>query len=259
MQNTIYNINCLFTFNNILSLLTKFWINEVIISKTYSKIWLTIIVNNKKNKSFTLINNLPFSTNSYTDVLIVLRQVFETSLIYDEHVLNNIVFKYHFEYKDDYKKYLDITNIFIHIILILIILILILSTLIMFLDIYQVYNIEYIDKEVFNYASEKIKHSNEFTCEAEINTKRCIFSPFIDLFNGTYTNFPSKFVDINENGLNELKFHLNELKSLLNNHQTITPYNETNSFMETILNYNNRLKDYETLVNDLVQIISKKP
>lgn len=253
MQKITYNnISSIFTFNTVWSLLTKFWINEVISKKEYSKIWLTIIVNNSNNKSFTLINNLPFSTKGYTDVLIVLRQVFDTNLFYKD-LLNNIVFKYHFEYKDDYKKDLYITNMYKHIILTLIILILILFTLIMCLDIYQIYNIECIDKEVLNYASDNIKHSHskEFTCEAEIYTKRFIFSPFIELFNGSYTNFPSKFVDINSSDLNELK-------SLLNN-QNIPRYNATNIFIKTILNYDNRIKDYESLVYDLVKIINSKP
>lgn len=251
MQNITYNnLSSRFTINTIWSLLTKFWISEVISQKEYSKIWLTIIVNNSQNKSFTLINNLPFSTNGYTDVLIVLRQVFKTSLFYDRDVLNNIVFIYHLECKDYYKNDLYIRNMFIYIILTLIILILILCTWIMFLDIYQIYNIENIDKEVFNYATEKIKHSHskEFTCEAEINTKRFLFSPFIELLNGNTTNFPSKFVDINSNDLNELK-------SLLNN-QNVMP-NQGTSLMKTMSTLNNRIQEYESLVYDLVEIIRR--
>lgn len=245
MQNLIYNnLNCQFTFNNIWSLLTKFWIKEILINKTYSKFWLTIIVNNSNKKSYTLINNLPFSTNGYTDILIVLRQVFETCLFYDRDVLNNIVFKYHFENKDDYKRELYITNIFIYIILTLILLMLILCTFVMFFDIYQIYNIEYIDKDVLNSVTENIKQSKVFN---DIN-KRFIFSPFIKLFNGNYTNFPSKFVDINSNDLNELK-------SLLNS-QNVLP-NQGTSLMKTMSTLNNRIQEYESLVYDLVEIIRR--
>jgi hypothetical protein len=111
----------------------------------------------------------------------------------------------------------------------------------MFIDIYQIYNIEYIDKEVLNFATEKIKHSKEFN---EIYTKRFIFSPFVELFNGNSTNFPSKFVDVNSSDLNELKY-------LLNNNNNIL-YNETNSIMKTLVNYHNRIKVYEALVDDLM-------
>lgn len=245
---TYNNLNSLFTFNNIWSLFTKFWINEVI-NKRYSKIWLTIKLINSNNKSFTLINNLPFSTNGYTDILIVLRQVFDTS-IYDRNILSSIIFKYHFEYKDDYKKYINITNIYIYIISTLIILILILCMSLLLFDVYQIYNIEYINKELFNSVTENIKysHSREYN---EIYTKRFIFSPFIELFNGNYTSFPSKFVDINST-------ELNELKCLLNN-ENITLNNETNSYIKDLLNYNIRIKEYESLVSDLVYIVSSKP
>jgi len=137
---------------------------------------------------------------------------------------------------------------FIYIFLTLIILILLLCTFIIFIEIYQIYNIEYIDKEVLNYANENIKHYKEFN---EIYTKRFIFSPFIELFNGNYTNFPSKFVDINSN-------NLNELKSLVYS-QNIIQYNETYSFMKTLLNQDNRIKEYESLISDLIEIIKSKP
>jgi hypothetical protein len=178
--------------------------------------------------------------------LIVLRQVFETSLFYDRDVLNNIVFKYHFENQDDYKRELHITKIFICIILTLILLMLILCTFVIFLSIYQTYNFEYIDKEILNFDTENLKQYKELN---EIKTKRFIFSPFVALFNGNYINFPSKFVDINSNDLNELKFHLNYYN---------ISYNETKSFMKTLLsNNNNRIEEYESLTNDLVQIILK--
>jgi hypothetical protein len=72
MKQTIYNLNCKFAFNNVCTELTKFWLNEIIELNT-SKIWLTVIVYNKKNKSYTLINNLPFNTLDYSDIAIVLK------------------------------------------------------------------------------------------------------------------------------------------------------------------------------------------
>lgn len=124
---------------------------------------------------------------------------------------------------------------------------LILCTFVMFFDIYQIYNIEYIDKDVLNSVTENIKQSKEFN---EINTKRFIFSPFVELFNGNYRHLPSKFLDINSNDLNELK-------SLLNN-QNVMPHQGT-SLMKTISTLNNRIREYEFLVYDLVEIIKSKP
>jgi hypothetical protein len=111
---TYNNINFRFTFNNIWSLLTKFLINEIISKKEYSKLLLTIVVIDSNNKSFTLINNLSFNINGYTDVLIIIKQFFETNIFNDQNILYSIVFKYYFEYKDDYKKSLYITNIYIY-------------------------------------------------------------------------------------------------------------------------------------------------
>lgn len=112
MQNLIYNnLNCVFTYNNIWSLFTKFLINEVISKRGYSKIWLTIIVSNSNGKSFTLIHNLPFNLSGYTDVLIVLKQIFDANHISNKDILDNIVFKFHFD-KDNFKKDLLVTNFF---------------------------------------------------------------------------------------------------------------------------------------------------
>jgi hypothetical protein len=249
MQKIIYNnINSRFTFNNIWSLLTKFWINEVLNKKEYTKIWLTIIVNNSNNKSFTLINNLPFNLNGYSDVLIVLRLVFKRiSIICDKDVINSIVFKYNFEYKDDYKWDLYITNILLYIFLILIIIISLLCTFIVFLILFQSYNIEYIDKEILNYAYESIKDYNckEFN---QVTSKRFIFSPFIDLLNGN-TNYPSRFVSTNLN-------YFNEFKPL---YYKDNMFEDNTSLLKTILRINNRLEEYESLVQDLMQIITSKP
>lgn len=234
MQFTTYsNIFVNFTYNNVWSLLTKFWINEVINKKGYSKIWLTIIVNNNKNKSFTLINNLPFNINDYTDVLIVLRQQFKTIYFYDNDVIDSIDFKYYLEFKDDdYKKDLYSTNIQICIFVLLILVLLICSLIVLWI-IFQTYNIEYIDEEILKYASKNIDYE-EFN---KTTYKRSIFSPFIELFDKK-NNFPSKFVDKN---LDEFKIWKSDDKS------------------DNNIIFLDKIQDYESLVDFLVNyIISQK-
>ena len=140
MQNLIYNnINSRFTYNTIWSLLTKFWINEIINKKSYSKIWLTITVYNHHNNSFTLIHNLPFNVDSYTDILIVIKQVFNTSFFNDKDILNTIVFKYYLESKDNYKRDLYITDLFIVISIILIVILLLFCLFIVYLELSSIH------------------------------------------------------------------------------------------------------------------------
>lgn len=247
MQNSIYNnINCKFTFNNIWSLFTKFWIDEIISKESYNKIWLTIVVTNSHNKSFTLINNLPFCINGYTDILIVLRQVFKTNIFYDNDVLNDITFKYYLESNNNYKKDLYVTNMFMYIFFTLIVLIL-LWTFVVLWWVYECYNIEYINEETLNYAYDNIKHYNckDFN---HTSTKRCIFSPFIELVNGN-NNFPNKFVDINLNYFFVLEYPKNQ--------DIIT--NNTPNLMKTVVGLNDRIEEYQSLVKDLVHIITSKP
>jgi hypothetical protein len=198
---------------------------------------LTIIVNNSNNKSFTLIHNLPFNVSGYTDILIVLKQVFEINIFYSRDMLDSIVFKYHFENENNYKRDLYITNLFMRISSIIITLILLLCTFIIFLEIYSINSIEYIDTEILNYAYESIKNSNyqEFN---EISSRRSIFTPFIELFNNY--NFPSKFVDRNLNSLGVLE--------PLNN-QDVTTMHKT-----VTLNFN-RIEAYQNLTRDLIPLM----
>jgi len=246
MQNLIYNnLNSRFTFNTILSLLTKFWINEVINKKVYSKIWLTITVYNSHNKSFTLINNLPFNINNYTDILIVIKQVFNTSFFNDRDILNTIVFKYHLETKNNYKRDLYITNILIFISIIIIILLLLLCIFIIYLETYSLYNIEYLDTEILNYANENLKNANY---KESTISKRFIFSPFVELFNGS-TNVSSNFVDKNFNYFYVLNYlgHCTDIQ--INSHSTI--------LSESIFKLYTQIEDYESLVSELLEDIHK--
>ena len=240
MQNLTYNnLYLRFTYKTIWSLLTKFWINEVIKKKSYVKIWLTITVYNSRNKSFTLINNLPFSTNSYTDVLIVLKQVFNTSIFNDQDILNRIIFKYHFEDRSNYKRYLYITNILICISSIIILVILLFCTLIIGIEIYSIYNIEYIDKEVLNNANESLKNIVNNN-ECNISLKRTFFSPFIELFNADYV--PSKFDNKHMNEIHVLK--------TISLNQEISTDTNTNCITRKLLNYYELRHQYLTKAID---------
>lgn len=240
MKNLTYNnINSSFTFNTILTLLTKFWIDEVINIKLYSKIWLTIIVYNSNDKSFTLINNLPFNINSYTDVLIVLKQVFNTSFFNDRDILNTIVFKYNFECKNNYKRDIYNTNMFIYISIIIIAIILLFCTFILYTEISSIYNTAYINEEILNYANEKIKNNNI--------PKPCIFSPFIGLFNAN--NEPSKFLALNDNYFWVENFSTYNQGVQMDLDETIS--------LKVLFELNNRLERSEILVNDLFGIINR--
>jgi hypothetical protein len=61
-----------------------------------------MIVDTKNNRSFRIIKNLPFNTQDYTDVVIVLKQNFTSSFFLrntysrQDNIVKNIVFKYHF-------------------------------------------------------------------------------------------------------------------------------------------------------------------
>ena len=240
MKNLTYNnINSSFTFNTILTLLTKFWIDEVINIKLYTKIWLTIIVYNSNDKSFTLINNLPFNINSYTDVLIVLKQVFNTSFFNDRDILNTIVFKYNFECKNNYKRDIYNTNMFIYISIIIIAIILLFCTFILYTEISSIYNAAYINEEILNYANEKIKNNNI--------PKPFIFSPFIELFNAN--NEPSKFLALNDNYFWVENFSTYNQGVQMDLDETISS--------KVIFELNNRLERSEILVNDLFGIINR--
>jgi len=246
MQNLIYNnINKNFTYNTLLFLLTQFWIDEILNKKFYSKIWLTIIVNNNKNKSFTLIKNLPIKISNFTYLLIALKQVFVTNIFNSSDILNTIVFKYHFE--EDYKRDLYITNIILYLSIIFIGIIFIFCIFIIFIEVSWIYNIQDLDQNVLNYTSENIKIINfkEFKVNS---TKQCIFSPLIELFN--VTNVPSRFVDIN---LSDIPL----IKHLFYNQDIISNPDISSNIIQKNLDADKRIKEYELLINDILMTKTK--
>lgn len=114
MQYIIYkNINANFTFENIYSHVNKYWTNEVINKKEYTKIWLTIIVFTKKNKKYKLINCLPFNTNNIWDILIVIKQnLNKISLCNRKDILQNITIKHRLDKNTYIPSKPSIFNIF---------------------------------------------------------------------------------------------------------------------------------------------------
>ena len=164
--------------------LTKFWLNEII-ELNSSKIWLTVIVYNKKNKSYTLINNLPFNILDYSDITIVLKQVFETkNLSNRKDLLNKIVFK--FNYVNNFK----LTWYIMYLIYIITILLMFIA-LIICLEASQ-FNYDLTSDEIFSTLNDKFE-STVVSETLNSVTKQCIFDPFIKLLNSTYY-FPSHFL-----------------------------------------------------------------
>lgn len=200
MKNLTYNnLNSNFSFENVCLELNKFWANENILNN--SKIWLSITVFNKQNKSITLINNLPFNTRDYTDINIVLKQVFETKAFSNrKDKINNIVFKYCLEdTKNSNNRYIIfVKDMLKYIIPMLIILYFILITYVVFFQIDQLYTFEEINEDILNISNHILK-SPEAGISVDINTKQCIFKPFITLFNksASCNHYPSNFVEDN--------------------------------------------------------------
>jgi len=196
MKNITYNnINSKFSFENVCLELNNFWIKEKLFNN--KKIWLTITVSNKQNKSFTLINNLPFNILDYTDVIIVLKQVFDNKMFSNrKDKINNIVFKYYLENKFDWKEYSINVLIFI-----LYSIFLVLSTFIIFYATSVLFNVllcsEIINNnlDVINentISSNVIKENTFVKC-----TNKCLFSVFSDFFDKSnfYRHYPGCFIE----------------------------------------------------------------
>jgi len=200
MKNVTYNnINSIFSFENICLELNKFLIKENLLYK--SKIWITITVYNKQNKSFILLNNLPFYIKDYTDIIIVLKKVFETKSFFNrKDKINKIVFSYYLENKFTWKEYS--VNILI---LILYSVFLLLSTFIIFYATNLLLNL-FICTENINNNLEIINQSTMSLDIAKENSNnnynnKCIFSIFSRFFvkscSSPYIYYPSNFLETN--------------------------------------------------------------
>ena len=98
---------------------------------------------------------------------------------------------------------------------------------------------ECLDKEILNCAHENL--INHHYKEYNYIPKRSIFSPLVELFNGS-TYLPSKFVDKNLDDFAPLNSPEVQLDS-----------------DKHISELNRRIENYERLVSDLMEIIESKP
>lgn len=214
MKNLTYNnINSNFSLENVCLQLSKFWLKENLIKN--SKIWLTITVFNKQNKSFILINNLPFNTSDYTDFVVVLKQVFETKIFSNrKDKMDRIIFKYYLESKFNWKEY------YLNILLfILYWIFLVFTTFILFYATSVIFNILLCVETINNNNLEVISQSTISSDIIKGNTKninKCVFSVFSDFFdrsNISYVYYPSYFTG-NNNSINIIICDSNSVSSL---------------------------------------------
>jgi hypothetical protein len=131
---------------------------------------------------------------------------------------------------------------FIYVSIIFIAILLLFCIFIIYLDIYPAYNLEYIDKEILNYANESLQNNNYK--EFNITSKRFIFSPFVELFNGN--SVPSRFINTNLNEFYVVNYLLHSPEIQMDPNYTTTS--------EVIIKLNNQITRSEKLVSDLVEI-----
>jgi hypothetical protein len=244
---THHNINKNLTFENVYSCLLEFWMNE---SKNLEnkKIWLTIIVLNKQDKSIELVNNLPFLC--FTDVVIVLKQMLicfalaesQQEISNNKNIIKDIVFQYYIEENKNINKHKYNWNKFIlygliYIILLLCIIVLSAIIYIFYLEISQALNCNILTEELMQKSTEIIKEQS-----INISTRRFCFEPFVKLFYQTstsYAYFPSHFLP-SELKVDDSDFNL--LEYILYNQYLILDYQALH--MEGL---NDVLKQYQSI------------
>lgn len=234
---TYNNINSNLNFDNVSLTLSKFWMNEI--KKNNSKIWLSITIYNKRNKAFTIIKNLPFNTNSYTDVLIVLKQVFNSNALPNKKIIiSNMVFSFLLVNKNNWKEY----NIGI-ILLILYAILLISGTFILFYTASVLLDVVETSNNALLINSD-ILLSDTMEENAYKYSNKCIFNVFSDLFDkSSYRYYPSYFIGSNKNLINEnnniplLNYIISKQFYILNNAvQNFSEYFGKNELLKYDLN-----------------------
>jgi hypothetical protein len=190
---------------------------------------------------------LPFNIRDYTDVIIVLKQVFGTkSLSNRKDKINNIVFKYYLENKFDWKEYSLNVLIFI-----LYSIFLVLSTFIIFYATSILFNILLCTETINNNNLEVIGQSTMSSDIMKENTSvkynnKCAFSIFSDFFDkscSSYKYYPKYFIGTNlnitygDNNLSSLNYIISKQFYVLDKTvQEFTKYFNNNESLKYDLN-----------------------
>ena len=215
MMTTYTNLNLPFTPSNICDYLAEFWIDEVLKSP-YHKVWLTVTIKNNKNNIIKLIDNLPFNTSDYTDLVIVLNQIFKANNFSKTKViLSSINIETHYE-----EEKLNWFQKFLPALCLITLFIFTLLFIVLFLYLIDLISLSVITEEVLDkyteigVASEKKNINYMNKCENPLlltvsdtrhskitedsyNYRGFIFKPFIEIFDKSSSNnkyFPSYFL-----------------------------------------------------------------
>lgn len=248
MSFTYTNINSNFTFNNILSYLEQFWTTEVKVLN-YNKIWLTITVTCNK-KSYILINNLPFNTDNYSDIVIVLKQVFDANLYDGKTSIDSITFKLFIEKpKSKLINKLILVGL-IYMALVLIILLICFIVLIIYLDVHTYLDSEILPKEILDKSLNLCSSIVQDKPISIPSNRSFILETFLQHFNKSsrsYPYFPSYFLPSKLNPVvrdfNLLEYILYRQYDILNTYSTLSK--------EYIEGLNALLNQYKTITNKI--------
>jgi hypothetical protein len=155
---------------------------------------------------------LPFNTSDFTDIITVLKEVFDRNIPFKNDKINNIVFEYKLEKPKI--KYLLLKKFFKYKYYILATVFLLFVAFIIYLDISSLFNVlfctETIPKEILDLSNNVLQLDVSKQNSTVKYTNKCIFGIFSDLFekSNSYRYFPSYFLD------NPLKYSSN-IKPLL--------------------------------------------
>jgi hypothetical protein len=176
-----------------------------------SKFLLTIRVVDTKNNSFTLINNLPFNTNDYKYILMLIWDNYKDYFIMNsENRMKSINFSYYVDRNkgNQYKVNSQYMYRFLYRLFLVLISLIVICTLFLYILDYYNYDILLIKRDIPNIHEDIIPESYIHTSNIyytktngvynSLTYPNSIFTPFINLFNKTgtasYNYFPSYFV-----------------------------------------------------------------